>query len=80
MMLELTPAEIEDICDTVLGYVDGELKIRQKYDQIEYIDLEEFLLDHNIERCPECNSFVESAELIDADGEPLGQCENCRKR
>ncbi len=32
-------------------------------------DLEELMVDHGYERCPECEWWVECGELVDDDGE-----------
>lgn len=76
----LTEAEIQDVCDMILGYVDGEAKAHMKYEQLQHVDLEELLLNHNIERCPTCGMFVESHELVDCEtGDVIELCDNCRK-
>lgn len=54
-----------------------------QYDNLEKLDAlgieaEEIMLNYNYERCPECESWVESWELLDDDGEPTEACESCR--
>lgn len=43
-------------------------------------EAEEIMLNYNYERCPECESWVESWELLDDDGEPIEACVSCRPK
>lgn len=42
-------------------------------------DIEDFLLEYNIERCPYCDWWFDSMELLNEDDEIVG-CEHCRTR
>lgn len=72
--------QIEQIIDTVTGYADGfERVLRDETIDIDDPDeLDELLLDHNVEKCPECEFYVHSHELLNDNGEIDGHCDNCR--
>lgn len=70
---------VDDICDTVTGYVLGFEKVIQETG-MDVSELEELLLNHNIEKCPTCEWYVDSFELLpDGESDPDGFCFNCRE-
>lgn len=44
--------------------------------EVDEDEIDEHLLDHGIEKCPQCGWWVESGEVVDEDGEivPCGSC------
>ena len=65
--------------DLVTSYADGYERALMIAEEEGIEDLDEFLLDHNVEKCPGCEWYVESGELIPPDeDDPDGFCENCR--
>lgn len=72
-------SEIDEILDTVTGYSDGFYRILGRTGMSAEA-LNELLLDHNIEKCPNCGIYTDSFNLIgdDCGDEPDGFCDNCR--
>ncbi|HEY6435886.1 MAG TPA: hypothetical protein VIY47_04800 [Ignavibacteriaceae bacterium] len=68
----------DEIIDTVTGYINGFEQVIAKT-EMDVEDLEELLLDHNIEKCPNCEWYTDSFNLIDEGDDPDGYCDNCRK-
>ena len=68
----------EDLMDTLVSYADGLEKVMDKTGM--NVDaIEEMALNHNVERCPCCDWWTESHNLIPIDSEePDGYCDNCR--
>lgn len=74
---EMSPED--RIVDLATGFVDGYERALAIAEEEEIEDLDDWLLDHGIERCPSCEWYVESGELIPPDtDDPDGFCENCR--
>ena len=67
----------DEVCDMATGYVDGFERAMEVLG-LDVEAMEEWLLDHNIERCPSCDWFVASHELLNDEGEIDGLCDNCR--
>ncbi|MEB8476677.1 MULTISPECIES: hypothetical protein [Acidithiobacillus] len=67
----------DEVCDMATGYVDG-FERAMGVLGLDVEAMEEWLLDHNIERCPSCDWFVASHELLNDEGEIDGLCDNCR--
>lgn len=80
MSTNLTSDQIEDIVDRVTGYVNGYDRVLQDEAlDLDAGELDELLLDNNVEKCPQCEFYVDSHELLDSDGEIDGHCDNCRQ-
>lgn len=75
--MKLDAKQIDEICDTVKGYVDGFDKVLRNGDLTDE-ELREMLLDNSVEECPDCGWFVDSNELVNDDGGIDGHCDNCR--
>ncbi|MFA7218979.1 MAG: hypothetical protein WC119_00440 [Synergistaceae bacterium] len=71
----------DDIGDLLTGYADGERRVMQETG-MEIDEIEEWGLNHNIEKCPTCGCWTESHNLLpdepDDSDEPDGFCDNCR--
>ena len=68
-----------DIIDLATSYADGYERALVIAEDMEIEDLDNWLLDHNVEKCPTCEWYVDSAELIPLDeDDPDGCCCNCR--
>ncbi|MCC5612891.1 hypothetical protein LC612_40955 [Nostoc sp. CHAB 5834] len=75
---DLTPEEKAAIADQVTGFSLGFSQAQEQY-ELEAEVLEDLLLDQNIEKCPGCEWWVDSHELVGPDSdEPDGHCRNCR--
>ena len=71
--------KIEDIIDLATSYADGYERALAVAETQGIEDLDEYLLNLGIEKCPGCDWYVESGELIPLDeDEPDGCCCNCR--
>lgn len=68
------------IADYVVGTCMSVAEISSKFDLSpeDEEDLESTLEDMNVERCPFCEWWCESWELVDEDGEVVG-CDDCRR-
>lgn len=79
MSTSLNSNQIENIIDRVTGYIDGfDRVLRDETLDLDAGELDELLLDNNVEKCPECELYVDSHELLDENGEIDGHCDNCR--
>jgi len=71
----LSDGEIADIflgtCRTI-GSVIDQYELDKTVEEVE-----DLLLDYSIERCPECEWWVESIELMDENDEPT-PCDGCK--
>lgn len=75
-----TPDAATRLSDRLLGTCDQiEAACEQLRLDIDEDDAHEMLAEANIERCSECDWWVESGELADEDGE-LVSCSGCRPR
>jgi hypothetical protein len=74
---ELTPEQVGEIVDTATGYATGFESVLRKYEGLTADELEELLLDNNVERCPGCDWYCESGELLDDEDNLVG-CRDCR--
>lgn len=63
--------DLRGTCETPAGY------IKRKELALTPEELVDRLLDVSTERCPACQWWMESCELVDEDGEPC-PCEQCR--
>lgn len=72
-------AEIDEILDTVTSYATGFYRVMARTG-MDAETLNELLLDHNIEKCPNCGHYTDSFHLLgdDTGDEPDGFCNNCR--
>lgn len=68
----------DEIANLLMGYADGLSRVMDKTG-MNVDDIEEWGLDHNIERCPNCDWWTESSNLIPYDEDEVdGFCDNCR--
>jgi len=77
---ELTIEQVRSISDLLNGTCDT---IESALERVGLEDtpveeVEDRLLDVNIERCPICDWWVESGEIVNDDGDVVG-CESCRE-
>ena len=72
----MSEIDVEWVIDTAISYVDADAKIFNRYPELE--ELEEFLLDHNVERCSTCEHWVHSHDIaMDENEEPTSECLDC---
>lgn len=64
---------LEGTCSLISSVLD---KLELDFDPS---DVEDRLLSLNVERCSGCDWWMESSDLVDADGEVVG-CDQCRKK
>lgn len=77
----VTPWQREELRHRALGTQQGEYELLVDLpggDVFDEGDVLEILLDENVDRCEECDTWVESSELVDDDGEYVGSCSSCR--
>lgn len=76
----LTNVQMEELAAEAQGTLLTESELLERLDlgdEIDEGDVVEILLDEGVERCPECDWWVYSWELVDEDGNETA-CENCR--
>lgn len=74
-MKQIDDSKIEDL---LVSYADGLEKVMD-LTGMNVDEVEEWGLNHNIERCPTCDWWTESHNLIPTDSEETdGFCDNCR--
>jgi len=76
----LTDTQREDLVMEAEGTAQTESKLLERFGlsgEISEDEMTEILLDEGVERCPECEWWVYSWELVDEDGNET-VCENCR--
>jgi len=74
-MKDFDDSEIEDI---LCSYSDGLGRVMD-LTGMDVDEVEEWGLNHNIERCPNCDWWTGSYNLFPIDSEePDGFCDNCR--
>lgn len=69
---------VDEILDVVTGYVNGYERVLCETG-MDSVELDELLLNHNIEKCPNCEWYTDSFNLVDEASEPDGYCDNCRR-
>ena len=52
------------IIETAIVHCDGIMRIMREF-EVEFNVLEDFLLDHGVERCPECDLYFLSYDFVD---------------
>lgn len=68
----------DEIIDNCLSFGMGDSRMRQEHN-LAHEELTDLLLDHNVERCPNCRNWMDSHSLIHPDsGDVDGLCTNCR--
>lgn len=76
----LTDVQKEDLALDAQGTLLSEAQLLERSGLVDIItedEVLEILLDEGVERCPECDWWVYSWELVDEDGNETA-CENCR--
>jgi len=76
----ITEHQLEDISEMLNGTCDSiesALSRLDLEDKLDVSEVEDRLLDVNLERCPHCEWWCESGELVDDDGNVVG-CDSCR--
>jgi hypothetical protein len=74
----LTEEEQCHLVDKVAHVGDGEAFARREY-ELDFAEIENFMLDHNYERCRNCRWFVECHELVTDYNDPKF-CDECQPR
>ncbi len=64
--------------DMVTSYADGAYRVMAEL-KVDKPTLDEMLLDHNVEQCPNCHWYTDSCHLVVDSDEPDGFCDNCRR-
>lgn len=76
MLTDDQKAEIEQ---SLAGTSHSCDRLAEKFDeQVE--EIEAAMANLNYERCPECDTWVESWELVDDDNELKHGCDSCKPR
>lgn len=78
----LTDVQKEDLALDAQGTLLSEAQLLERSglgDDVSEDEVIEILLDEGVERCPECEWWVYSWELVDEDGKET-VCENCRMK
>ena len=76
----MSDIDIDQIKHALLGTSDGMHNIIERFNLVVTEDeLEDLVADTNIERCPECDWWYESFELVNAAGDVVG-CADCSPR
>ncbi|MBA9859197.1 hypothetical protein [Ralstonia insidiosa] len=70
--------ELADLIDTVTGFGNGFGRVIEATGMTQEA-LNGMLLDHNVEKCPNCHWYTDSHHLLDDDGGVDGYCDNCRQ-
>lgn len=73
---KLTREQEQEIAHALLGTCETGVFQAEEY-EVELQDIEEACLNQNVERCPVCDWWCESSELIDEEGNVVG-CDQCR--
>jgi len=76
----LTDVQREELAAEAQGTLLSEAQLLERSGLVDIItedEVLEILLDEGVERCPECDWWVYSWELVDEDGNETA-CENCR--
>lgn len=65
--------------DTLNSYIVNRLSGTSDYliDGVSISEVEEVMADAGFERCPDCEVWVETSDLVDEDDEPC-VCSSCR--
>lgn len=78
-MIHISDEQVREIADYLTGTCNS---IDQALDRLDLEfpveDVEERLLDVNLERCPICDWWMDSAELVNEAGDVVG-CDTCRE-
>ncbi len=81
MPLQLTPEQVGDLCDRLIGTPDEILATLEHMgldaDFYDVADVESLIADENLERCSDCDWWCEAGELVDEDGDECA-CPSCR--
>ena len=76
----ITDEQIHEIADTLNGTCNSIESVLERLAlELDVSDVEDRLLDVNLERCPDCEWWCESWELVDDEGHVVG-CDSCRPR
>ena len=75
---KMTDDQKRKLADLLIGTPDSvEYALEELGLDVSADDAEDALADVNIERCPDCDWWCESGELIDEEGNLVG-CQACR--
>jgi len=77
-MTKISDKQIHEITSFLEGTCNSIEQAMDRFDiDFPVEEVEDRLLDVNLERCPGCDWWVESSELVDSKGD-IVVCENCR--